>query len=144
MKQTVVWFGGGIALLLIGLKVWEYSYRSMAVDLEVYIGVIALLFLVGGLWIGKRWFTPTVEATLEKAALPSIPNPEALKQTGISKREQEVLEYLAQGYSNQEIADRLFVSLNTIKTHVNNLYSKLDVKRRTQAVARAKELMLIP
>ena len=63
---------------------------------------------------------------------------------GISKREYEVLELMARGLSNQEIADALFVSINTIKTHVSNLFLKLDTKRRTQAIQKAKELRLIP
>lgn len=145
MRQTVVWFGALIALVMIGLKVLEYSYLSFHINLEIYVTIIALLFLGGGVWIGRKWFgatpsdaNPIVEEQVQ------IPDPDALRLTGISKREQEVLECLAQGFSNQEIADRLFVSLNTIKTHLNNLYAKLEVKRRTQAVARAKELKIIP
>jgi ATP/maltotriose-dependent transcriptional regulator MalT len=67
-----------------------------------------------------------------------------LEKAGISKREYEVLELMAKGFSNQEIADKLFVSLNTIKTHSSNLFLKLEAKRRTQAIQKAKELNLIP
>jgi ATP/maltotriose-dependent transcriptional regulator MalT len=70
-------------------------------------------------------------------------NEALLAQTGISKREYEVLELMAQGLSNQEIAEKLFVSLNTVKTHTSNLFVKLDAKRRTQAIQKAKELGLI-
>lgn len=81
-----------------------------------------------------------------------IPSPSAdfvlneviLHETGISKREHEVLELMAQGLSNKEIAEKLFVSLNTVKTHSANLFTKLDAKRRTQAIQKAKELSLIP
>ena len=71
-------------------------------------------------------------------------NEPELQRLGISKREYEVLELMAQGLSNQEIADKLFVSLNTIKTHSSNLFVKLDARRRTQAVRQAKELGLLP
>jgi ATP/maltotriose-dependent transcriptional regulator MalT len=71
-------------------------------------------------------------------------NEQAMLQTGITKRELEVLTLMAQGFTNQEIADKLFVSLNTIKTHSSNLFLKLEVKRRTQAIERAKQLKLIP
>ena len=71
-------------------------------------------------------------------------NERILLETGISKREHEVLELMAKGLTNQEIADKLFVSLNTVKTHTANLFVKLDAKRRTQAIQRAKELQLIP
>jgi ATP/maltotriose-dependent transcriptional regulator MalT len=71
-------------------------------------------------------------------------NEKILTETGISKREHEVLELMAKGLTNQEIADKLFVSLNTVKTHTANLFIKLDAKRRTQAIQRAKELQLIP
>jgi len=63
---------------------------------------------------------------------------------GLSRRELEVLELMSQGYSNQEIGNRLFVSLSTVKTHVSNLFEKLDVKRRTQAIEKAKKLSLVP
>jgi ATP/maltotriose-dependent transcriptional regulator MalT len=71
-------------------------------------------------------------------------DPSRLEKLGISKREHEVLELMANGFSNQEIADKLFVSVNTIKTHSANLFLKLEVRRRTQAVQKGKELMLIP
>ena len=101
--------------------------------------IIAFGFLTAGLYVGRYLNRKNQQPELDAF----VPDLNSLAQTGISKREQEVLECLAQGYSNQEIADKLFVSLNTIKTHLNNVYSKLDVKRRTQAVVRAKELRLI-
>jgi ATP/maltotriose-dependent transcriptional regulator MalT len=71
-------------------------------------------------------------------------NEAELNKLGISKREHEVLEWMAKGLSNQEIADKLFVSLNTVKTHTSNLFLKLEVSRRTQAIQKAKQLRLIP
>ncbi|HYG19004.1 MAG TPA: response regulator transcription factor, partial [Ohtaekwangia sp.] len=95
-----------------------------------------------GVWAGFRL---TRRKNEPAPVIPGSPAPdeERLKQAGISKREYEVLELMATGCSNQEIADKLFVSLNTVKTHTSNLFIKLDVKRRTQAIQKAKDLHLI-
>ena len=109
-------------------------------SLEFYVGAIAILFTVLGVWVGLK---------LTKKKTIIITNPafqfdqKRLDERGISKREYEVLELMAKGLSNQEIADKLFVSLNTVKTHSSNLFLKLEVARRTQAVQKAKELQLI-
>ena len=102
-----------------------------------YIVVIALLFAGLGVWAGIRMATP-------KRAADFVKNEEALEYMGISNREYEVLELLAQGCSNQEIAEKLFVSGNTVKSHLARLYQKLDVSRRTQAIQRARAIRLIP
>lgn len=108
--------------------------------IEIYVGIIALMFTTLGVWVGFK-------ITRKKA--PVISNPDfkfdetRLEKLGITKREYEVLEQMAKGLSNQEIAEALFVSLNTVKTHSSNLFVKLNVKRRTQAIKRAKELLLI-
>lgn len=112
--------------------------------MEFYIGMIALLFTVVGVWIGLRLTRRKKEVIVQQVRTDFVRNEKYLSEIGISSREYEVLELLAQGYSNQEIAEKLFVSLNTIKTHIANIFLKLDVKRRTQAVQRAKELSLIP
>jgi ATP/maltotriose-dependent transcriptional regulator MalT len=101
---------------------------------------VAVLFTGLGVWAGLR-------LTRRKAVTANLDfklNEAELQRLGISKREYEVLELIAQGLSNQEIAERLFVSLNTVKTHSSNLFLKLDVRRRTEAVRRAKELSLLP
>lgn len=112
----------------------------------MYLGLIAIVFTVIGVWAGTRLMGTKKEVVTEVITLNSdfILNEEKLKHTGISTREYEVLELMSRGMSNQEIADNLFVSLNTVKTHASNLYIKLDVKRRTQAVQRAKEMQIIP
>lgn len=107
---------------------------------ETYIGVIAGIFVLFGIWIGLK-FTRT-ETVLVPESEFSL-DEEALERLGISARELEVLVLMSKGASNQEIADKLFISLSTVKTHSSSLFSKLDVKRRTQAVQRAKELRLI-
>lgn len=142
MRKTILLYGSLLAALAIILKLLEYRFFVSDLSLEIYMGVIATLFTILGVWVGsqiikrrKVQMVPSSTFTLDS---------KILDDTGISTREYEVLELMAQGLSNQEIADKLFVSLSTIKTHTSNLFSKLDVKRRTQAVQRAKEMNLIP
>ena len=122
------------------LKFFEYRFFVHDLSLEFYIGLIALIFTGLGIWAGLK-------LTRKKVIMLGpefVFNAPELQRLGISKREYEVLELMAQGLSNQEIADKLFVSLNTIKTHTSNLFLKLEAKRRTQAIQKAKELSLIP
>lgn len=140
MKRTILIYGLSLAVLIFLLKFIEYSFLVRDFSLEFYIGAIAIFFTVLGVWAGLK---------LTKKKTIIITNPAyqfdqtRIDSLGISKREYEVLELMAKGLSNQEIADKLFVSLNTIKTHSSNLFLKLEVSRRTQAVQKAKELQLI-
>jgi two-component system, NarL family, response regulator LiaR len=143
MKKTVILYAIALALLVFFLKFIEYRFFVRDLSLEFYLGLIAVLFSVMGIWVGLKLSKKKPE-TLAPAGIPFLVEDEKLKQLGISRREFEVLELIASGLSNQEIADKLFVSLNTIKTHSSNLFVKLDVKRRTQAIQRAKELGLLP
>ena len=123
----------------------EYRYIISDLSLEFYLTVVATLFTTVGIWLGlklTRKRVVTVHVPVASTAFEF--NEQAMLQTGISKRELEVLTLMAQGLTNQEIADKLFVSLNTVKTHSSNLFLKLEVKRRTQAIERAKQLRLIP
>lgn len=138
----------GLALgSLMSLMAWS-NYRFMVIDhaTELYLLLIAGIFVSVGIWVGLRWSAPTV---IEKTVLVSVPtvspepNQQVLDQLGISPREWAVLVQLAKGQSNDEIASTLFVSTNTVKTHLANLYSKLAVKRRTQAIEKARGLGLI-
>lgn len=105
-------------------------------------GLIATLFAVLGIWAGRKLTRKPKPA--EAFIAPEFrPKEEVLKQLGMTPRELEVLEQMALGLSNQEIAEKLYVSLNTVKTHTSNVFSKLDVQRRTQAIQRAKALGLI-
>ena len=140
MKKTILLYGLSMAAFVILLKFFEYRLFVYDLSLEFYVGIVAVLFTGLGIWAGLR-------LTRQKIVLGSPDfqlDHATLERLGISKREQEVLELMAQGLSNQEIADKLFVSVNTIKTHSSNLFQKLDVSRRTQAIQRAKELRLIP
>jgi two-component system, NarL family, response regulator LiaR len=140
LKRSVVLYGISLALLVYLLKQIEYRYYVREIQLEFYVVLVAIIFATLGAWIGlrlirKRDLTIAAEFTV---------NETSLKVTGISKREHEVLTLMSKGDSNQEIADKLFLSLNTVKTHSSNIYVKLGARRRTQAVQRAKELRLIP
>ncbi|MBX2872039.1 MAG: LuxR C-terminal-related transcriptional regulator [Saprospiraceae bacterium] len=146
MSRTVILYGIGLALLMVVLKSIEYRYMLRDLSMEFYITLVALLFTGIGVWVGIKLRNKTVaqtEKAAEKLESSSIPKEQLLARTGISQREFEVLELIAEGCTNQEIADRLFISLNTVKTHSSNLFAKLDVKRRTQAVQKAKELTLL-
>jgi DNA-binding CsgD family transcriptional regulator len=131
-----------MAALLAILKFIEYQYFVRELPIEFYIGLIAVMFTGLGIWAGLRLTRPKVIEVEVKG--PFERNDNAVKQLGISKREFEVLELIAAGLSNQDIANRLFVSTSTVKTHVSNVLAKLNASRRTEAIARAKELRIIP
>jgi NarL family two-component system response regulator LiaR len=132
-----------LAVLIFFLKYIEYRFFVRALSLEFYLGLVAVLFTVVGIWVGlKLTRKKTIVMAVPAGKLPV--DEEQIKRLGISKREYEVLELIASGLSNQEIADKLFVSLNTVKSHSSNLFLKLDVKRRTQAIQKAKDLRLLP
>lgn len=140
MKRTIVIYGLSLAALIALLKIIEYRLFVHDFSFEVYAGVIAILFTALGIWAGLRLTRKKVVIIGPEFQLDA----NAVARLGISKRQQEVLNLMSKGMSNQEIADTLFVSVNTIKTHSSNLFQKLDVSRRAQAVKRAKELRLIP
>jgi len=142
MWRTILIYGLAMAALIGLLKLVEYKYFIHDIPLEFYMGVVAVMFTGLGIWAGLRLTRPKVVEVAVNG--PFERDDEALKQLGISKREFEVLELMAAGLSNQDIADRLFVSTSTVKTHVSNVLAKLGASRRTEAIARAKKLRLIP
>ena len=129
-----------MAVLVGLLKFVEYQYFVRDIPLEFYVGTVAIMFTALGIWAGLRMTRPKIVET----GAPFELDEANLRTLGISKREYEVLELIAEGLSNQEIADQLFVSTSTVKTHVSNVLAKLDARRRTQAIQRAKELRIIP
>jgi DNA-binding CsgD family transcriptional regulator len=143
MLRTILLYAASMALLIFILKFVEYRFLVRDLSLEFYLGLVAVFFTVIGIWAGLR-ITGKKTIIITQPSTAFKLDEEIMKQWGISKREYEVLELMATGLSNQEIADKLFVSLNTVKTHLSNLFIKLDVKRRTQAIQKAKELRLIP
>lgn len=146
MKKTVLIYGILGGALILALRLVEYRFLVLEHSLEIYGGIVALIFAALGIWLGRK-----VTRTREKVVVREVPvsgpfarNEERLAQLGITPRELEILEAMAAGLSNREIAERLFVSENTVKTHAARLFSKLSAQRRTQAVQRAKEAGLIP
>jgi two-component system, NarL family, response regulator LiaR len=136
MFRLVLIYGSLLAAILILLKMLEFTLVSYRIGIELYIGVIALFFFIGGGAIG--YIINKKKREREQLKYQADQNSAILSQ-----REKEVLEYLANGFTNQEIAEKLFVSLNTVKTHINNIYQKLDVNKRTKAILKAKELGVI-
>ena len=137
---------GGI--LIVVLKLIEFRFLVVQHSIEIYGGLIAALFAGLGIWLGLK-LTKNKEVLVVKevpvpaAVTPFAVNQERVKDLGITKRELEILELIAQGLSNREIADKLFVSENTVKTHSSRLFDKLSARRRTQAVQIGKAMGLI-
>jgi DNA-binding CsgD family transcriptional regulator len=148
--KSVLLYGTSLALLLFLLRWLELRYIIFDHALEIYISAVAVIFTALGIWLALKLTKPKIERVVVEKEIYIEKNREfVFNQTeftrlGLSKRELEVLQLMAEGYSNAEIATRLFVSLNTIKTHASNLFIKLDASRRTQAIEKAKSLCLIP
>jgi two-component system, NarL family, response regulator LiaR len=146
-KQNIL-YGVSLALLLLLLKWLEWCLVIIDHAFEIYAGAIAVIFTGLGIWLAIKLITPRVKTVvIEKQVFADagfVLNQDELNRLRLSSRELEVLQLMADGLSNQQIAGRLFVSLNTIKTHTSNLFLKLEVERRTQAIDKAKRLSLIP
>lgn len=157
-NKLVILYGVSLAGILLLLKWLEFRFIIIDHSFEVYIGAIALIFTGLGIWLAIKLTKPRTETIIvekevfitrpageyiPKAGEGAIPDENVMSKLGISKREWEVLALMSEGLSNQEIADRLFVSLNTIKTHSSNIFEKLEVKRRTQAIEKGKRLGLL-
>jgi DNA-binding CsgD family transcriptional regulator len=148
MKKHILTYGlcGGVLIVL--LKLIEYRFLVVEHSIEIYGGLIALLFAVLGIWLGLKLTKTRETVVFKEVLLPAsnsfILNEVKLRELGITRRELEILELIARGMSNREIAEQLFVSENTVKTHSSRLFDKLSAKRRTQAVQMGKELGLIP
>ena len=147
MKRHVLIYGliGGI---LITVLQWT-RYRFLVVEhsIEIYGGLIAATFAVLGIWLGLK-LTGTQKIVVREVLVPTgepfVPDERKRDDLGITRRELEILELIAQGMSNREIAGKLFVSENTVKTHCSRAFDKLGAKRRTQAVQLGKEFGLLP
>ncbi|HKR13610.1 MAG TPA: response regulator transcription factor [Pyrinomonadaceae bacterium] len=151
-KQTLIHtliYGLSGGVLIVVLRLIEFRFLVVEHSLEIYGGLIAVLFAGVGIWLGlkltrKKEVVVVKEVPVPVAAQPFALNEGRVKDLGITKRELEILELIAQGMSNREIAEKLFVSENTVKTHSSRLFDKLSAKRRTQAVQIGKEMGLIP
>src|SRR5438046_1376457 len=148
-KATIV-YSMSLAFLLFLLKWLEIRFIIFDRSFEIYIGCIAVIFTALGIWLALKLSKPRIETVVvEKEVYVNrnenfVLDTSLVSQLELSKRELVILSLLAQGHSNQEIAAKLFVSLSTVKTHNQNLFDKLDVKRRIEAVEKAKRLNLIP
>lgn len=148
--KEILLYGISMGVVLLVLKWLEAHFIVFNYRLDVFIGCIAILFTVLGSWLAGKLVKPKVETrVVEKEVYiqPSVDREidrNGIEKLGISKRELEVLNLMAMGLSNEEIAGKLFVSLNTVKTHSSHIFSKLEVKRRTQATEKAKRLNIIP
>jgi DNA-binding CsgD family transcriptional regulator len=148
--RSVLLYGISLAILLFLLRWLELRFVIFDHALEIYVGAIAVIFTALGIWLALKLTRPKIERVVVEKEIyiekgPGfIFNEAEMIRLGISKRELEVLQLIAEGLSNAEIAARLFVSLNTIKTHASNIFFKLDASRRTQAIEKAKSLCLIP
>lgn len=140
---NILLYGISLGLLLAALQFSKFRLLTFGNAEAWYTGLVAILFSVLGIWAGRKLTRKTVSTVLNTEPIVR-PKAELLEKLGITPRELEVLEQMALGLSNQEIADKLFVSLNTIKTHSSNVFSKLGVQRRTQAIQQAKTLGLLP
>ena len=156
MKRHVLILGlvGGV---LIAILRWsEYQFLVIEHSLEIYGAIVAIIFVVFGIWLGIKLTKPREKIILREVLVPlhaptepapAVPftlNQVQLDALGITPRELEILTLIAQGLSNREIADRLFVSENTVKTHCSRAFDKLGARRRTQAVQLGKQLGLLP
>lgn len=141
MKRSYIFYGIGLGILLVVLRLIEYQFLVRTYIFEIYGGLIALLFTGLGIWAGLKLTKKKGMALVVQSSIQF--DEDKIKALGISKREREVLDLISKGLSNQEIADRLFVSLNTVKTHSARLFEKLEVNSRTKAIHKAKELGLI-
>jgi ATP/maltotriose-dependent transcriptional regulator MalT len=139
-----------LALLLFLLKWLELRFIIFHHSFEIYISAVAIIFTALGIWLALKLAKPKIQTVIvEKEVIVTRPenftlNTSLIAQLELSKRELEILGLLAQGLSNGEIAQKLFVSLSTVKTHNQNLFQKLGVQRRTQAIEKARSLQLIP
>jgi DNA-binding CsgD family transcriptional regulator len=137
MRRAVVIWGLVLAAGAFLLQWLQYQYLVRALPREVYIALIGVGFAAGGVWVGWKLTSRTPPGPFER-------NDAALASLGLTGQEMRVLERLAAGQSNKEIARTLGLSPNTVKTHLANLFAKLEVTRRTQAIGKARELRLIP
>ena len=147
--RHILLYGLFIALLIFVLSWLKWKFLIVGNAIDIYVGLVAVFFTCLGVWVASQLVKPqTHTLVIEKEVL--VPqakdftlNEAELERLGLTSREYEVLQLIAKGYSNADIADQLFLSLSTIKTHVSNLYSKMGVKSRTQAIDKAKRTSII-
>ncbi len=144
--KDIIIYALSLGILLFVMTSLRIKFLILDNQTEVYIGIIATLFTLLGIWLALKLSKPTIkEVIIEREILTSDYeiNTEKIEALGLSAREMEILSMMSKGLSNQEIAETLYISLSTVKSHITNIFSKLDVKRRTQAVETARLLRII-
>jgi len=150
MRKDVLLYGLAGALVIEVLQLVEFRWVIIEHSIAIYGGLVAVIFAGVGLWLGLRLTRPRPVVVVREvevlvpAAAEFVRDEARVEALGLTPRELKILDLIAQGLSNQEIAERLFVSVNTVKTHSSRVFEKLDVRRRTQAVQQGKALRLIP
>ncbi|MFN3856420.1 MAG: response regulator transcription factor [Caulobacter sp.] len=137
MIRTVLVWSLVLACCAFALQWLEVQYLTRAFSRDIYIALVGTAFAAGGVWVGWKLSTRHAPSAFS-------PNLAARRSLGLTGQEMRVLERLAAGQSNKEIARTLGLSPNTVKTHIANLFAKLEVARRTQAIGKARDLRLIP
>jgi len=140
MKPVIISFSLLILALLILFRLPGVYQLDNRISTGTWIAAFSILFLFIGIVLSKKLFARTTIITKQK---PAIINYEQLLKLGISKREADILLLVDEGLSNQQIADTLFLSENTIKKHLSNIFQKLQVERRTEAIKKIRELSII-
>jgi DNA-binding CsgD family transcriptional regulator len=145
--KRILLYGLGGGLLIAFLKLIEYKHFVHAYPTEIYGGLVALVFTIVGAYLGLRWTARKEVIVVREVRVrdegPFVLDEAKVKATGLTPREHEILVLIAAGHSNREIAEKLFVSENTVKTHSSRVFEKLGVNRRVQAVQKGRELGLI-
>ena len=150
MKRHILILGTVGGILIAVLRYTEYEFVVIQNSFEIYAAIIAIIFVAFGIWLGIKLTKPREKIILREVLVPTEPaanftlNQPQLDALNITPRELEILTLIAQGLSNREIANRLFVSENTVKTHCSRAFDKLGARRRTQAVQLGKQLGLLP
>jgi NarL family two-component system response regulator LiaR len=148
MRRHVLLYGLLAGVLIAGLQFIEYRWLVVEYSVEIYGALVAAIFAGVGIWLGlrltRRTETVVVREVVVEAPVNFVRDQDRLESLGLTPRELEILELIAAGLSNREIAERLHVSENTVKTHSSRVFDKLGARRRTQAVQLGKELRLIP
>ena len=139
MKKEVLYYGLIVALVILLAKGADYNLFAHHITTEVYTSILVLLFTGLGLWFGLRFTSPKV--IIETQIVEQLDQVQLLAN-GISEREFEILHLISKGHTNQQIAEQLFISLSTVKSYLQNTYQKLEVKNRTQAIQKAKQLSI--
>lgn len=146
--RHIVLYGLVLAAMVFALKWLQWKFLVVDLSIEMYVGIIAVIFTVLGAWIATKLVSHNAEKVVVKEVIVPPPggggiNETRLNELDLSEREYEVLQLMAKGYSNAEIAESLFLSVNTIKTHVSNLFVKMNVESRTRAVVKAKDMGIV-